>query len=250
MEYEIVEFQGLAFRVVKAYEYEFNTYCKERWRHRSLLDVFASDFRAYAPGYLASAIESGRILVNSQSVGPDYILKGGDKITHKTVRCEPPVLFAPIAVLYDHPDILVVDKPASLPVHESGSYRKNTLTAILAVEHGYQHLKQIHRLDRVTSGIVIFAKTSQVARSLSELIKQKETEKWYLARVQGRFPQEEVDIRIGLSCVSAREGIQAADPEGKDSRTLVYLKHYDPQSDQSVVWCRPITGRTHQIRVH
>ena len=118
-----------------------------------------------------------------------------------------------IKIIDETDDLLIVDKPGTLPVHPCGGYHLNSLTSILEGEgngngetttirnHSRppQTQKQstpttakryytIHRLDRLTSGLVIFAKSSHVAKQWSQCIRQRDCQKYYLARVQGRFP--------------------------------------------------------------
>ena len=94
-------------------------------------------------------------------------------------------------------DLLAVSKPASLPMHPCGAYRFNSLLHLLSVEplpgraippDPTARLLLVHRLDRVTSGLVILAKSATAAATISEEIRRHDTEKCYLARVRGRFP--------------------------------------------------------------
>lgn len=71
-----------------------------------------------------------------------------------------------------------------------------------------------------------------------------------MARVKGRFAYEEIEVKAGISCKCHKDGIYQIDPQGKASHTYFKIKFYDEASDQSVVLCRPFTGRTHQIRLH
>lgn len=250
MAYEIVDFKGISFRCVVPYVFQYKTWCKMRWRDRPLLDVFTKEFKAYTEEYYRHAIENGLILVNNQEVKENYIVRNGDLLVHKVTRCEPPVLNTPVIISYDLPNILVVAKPGSMPVHPTGAYNKNSLLSILKYEFGYEDLKLIHRLDRLTSGLLILAKNSLVANSLTQLMKNNQTEKWYVARVAGNFKWETTEVDMGISAVCRKEGIYTTDEQGKPSRTVFYKKFFDQSTQQSVVYCRPITGRTHQIRLH
>jgi RluA family pseudouridine synthase len=249
-DYEKKEFEGVEFRYVRPYDYNYITHCKERWRNRTIISVFLNEFKAYSEEYYREAITSGNIQVNNLQVTSDYILRNGDTITHSALRNEPPVLSTPIKILYDLPNLLIVNKPSSLPVHPSGAYYKNSLIHILEFEMGYKSLHLIHRLDRVTSGILILAKNPQIAAKVTKLFQSHSTQKYYIARVKGNFPYKEKEVNEKILCISHKEGIYIVDDKGKDSTTFIRKIFYDPISHQSVVECQPITGRTHQIRVH
>jgi len=96
-----------------------------------LLGVYSKEFVAHNKQYYEEAINNGRITVNEKKVSSDYRLKENDKIVHTIDRKEPPVLDLPIEVLLENNDMIVVDKPPSMPVHEVGNYKFNTLVGIL-----------------------------------------------------------------------------------------------------------------------
>jgi 23S rRNA-/tRNA-specific pseudouridylate synthase len=98
-----------------------------------------------------------------------------------------------VHIRYESARLLVVDKPSSIPVHPCGNYRHNSLIYILAKEHGLKKLHVLHRLDAVTSGLLLLAKDSHTARQIGAQITNKQVRKEYVARVQGRFPDEWVD---------------------------------------------------------
>lgn len=181
-------------RHVEPYDFDFTTFVKQRWLGRSLLEVFTKEFIAYSAEYYRAAIEAGRVTVNGKQVSPDYILKNSERIVHTAVSCrENPVLDRGIIqVVADNEQLLVVSKPSSLPIHPCGSYRYNCLIALLraqGVAAPDAELHTTHRLDRLTSGLVILAKTKEAARQLGAWFSAGEVRKTYLARVRGGFGQ-------------------------------------------------------------
>mmetsp|Transcript_7583 Transcript_7583/g.14218 ORF Transcript_7583/g.14218 Transcript_7583/m.14218 type:complete len:329 (-) Transcript_7583:2559-3545(-) len=242
--------EGHLLRCVIPYDYNYQTYCKERWRDRPLLEVFTQEFKAYSAEYYEEAVKTGAVTVNDVIVPSDYVIRNGDCIVHKTLRHEPPVFMRPPRVVWDLPHFIVVDKPSSIPVHSCGAYHKNSLLGILEHEFGYKNLKPVHRLDRVTSGVVVLAKTSAAARNITALMQQDLCLKQYIARVRGRFPHQSITVNAGIACKSQKDGVYFVDSSGKESSTLIEFYKYDAESDTSLVWAQPITGRTHQIRLH
>lgn len=103
-------------------------------------------------------------------------------------RHEPPVVGRPLEVLVDDGEVLVVDKPASIPVHPCGRFRHNTVIFILGKEHGISELHTVHRLDRLTSGVLLFARTLETSKKLDQLVRDR----------QVRLDQSGMDFQSGL----------------------------------------------------
>ena len=242
--------EGVRLRVVEPYMYEYQTHCKLPWRNKQLLAIFRDHFKAYSKDYYTNAISSGAITVSGSIVSPEYKVRNGDVIEHRTLRREPPVLALPITIEYDLPNILVVCKPPSMPTHLCGSYKHNSMLGILENEKGMKGLKPVHRLDRVTSGVIVLAKNSKTATVLMNMMKEDMCEKWYVAKVAGNFPTGETRVNAAIHCLSKADGRYGISPDGKPSETLFYREKYFEASNTTVVLCKPITGRTHQIRLH
>jgi len=267
------------FRFVEPYDFDFKTHVKQRWLGREILEVFAKEFLAYSREYYRSAIEDGLVTVNGQRTTVDHILRDNELIVHRAVRCtENPVLdVGTIRVVADTEDLLVVVKPSSVPIHACGSYRYNTLVPLLREQGTVGEdaaVHTTHRLDRLTSGLVLLAKTKAAAHRISDWFSRNEIRKVYLARVSGKFrdlldcpdsslppgvkrlDNGRVLVRGFMYCVDHKVGkyeFSAEMPDKslapKDTETEVELIG-DAPSGESIVRCRPRTGRTHQIRVH
>jgi hypothetical protein len=155
-------------RLIEPYEFKYQLYIKRRWLGKKLLEVLESEFHAYTKEYFINAIKEGKILINEKLTTEDYILKDNDFMTHLTIRKENPIIFRKLEIVFEDNDYLAVDKPSSWPVHICGAYNFNTLQRILMDEYNHKDIKILHRLDKQTSGIVIFAKNT-MQRNYSEV---------------------------------------------------------------------------------
>ncbi|KFV94381.1 RNA pseudouridylate synthase domain-containing protein 2, partial [Eurypyga helias] len=176
------------------------------------------------------------------------VLQNNDFLRNTVHRHEPPVTAQPIQILAEDDEVVVVDKPSSLPVHPCGRFRHNTVIFILGKEHDLKELHTIHRLDRMTSGVLMFAKTVAVSKKIDEQVRERQLEKEYVCRVVGEFPEHEVVCEEPILVVSYKVGVCRVDPKGKFCKTIFQRLSYNGKT--SVVKCLPRTGRTHQIRVH
>ncbi|KAA8648206.1 hypothetical protein EYZ11_007555 [Aspergillus tanneri] len=268
-------------RRVKPYHFTYNTYCKERWRNRELVDIFTSEFRDRPPEYYKQALIDGKVTVNGNTVGPHYIVKNGEIISHTLHRHEPPVTANKIGIIHENDDLLVIDKPAGVPVHAAGRYYYNSIIEILRHQHKVGFLpRPCNRLDRLTSGVMFIGKHPKGAEMMSAKLKQRTVQKEYVARVKGKFPDGVVVCDQPIMSVSPKVGLNRVRATGKEAKTKFRrLAYYPPVSTPgptgqkveeergerpatppptlsnemegySVVHCLPLTGRTHQIRVH
>ncbi|EHK44530.1 hypothetical protein TRIATDRAFT_293719 [Trichoderma atroviride IMI 206040] len=275
-------------RRVKPYHFTYNTYCKERWRGRSLIDIFESEFRDRPVEYYRNSMVRGDIYVNGRVVGPDYIVRNGDMISHTLHRHEPPVTAEPIGIIHEDADIIVINKPSGVPVHPAGRYNFNSVIEIMVAERGRDFLPHpCNRLDRLTSGIMFIAKSVKSAEAMAIKIRGRTVRKEYLARVVGHFPDGEVVCDQPILQISPKLGLNRVRANGKSARTVFKRLAYYPPRDgdaeepavlaedgkpvapadkeildderskpwlqkkgYSIVRCLPVTGRTHQLRVH
>ncbi|CDO96473.1 unnamed protein product [Kluyveromyces dobzhanskii CBS 2104] len=246
----VVEIAG-PLRKIAPYFFTYKTFCKERWRDRKLIDVFIDEFRDRSPSYYRKTISNGKVYLNETVADPDSVIRNGDLIMHEIHRHEPSVTSRPIKTVFEDDDLLVIDKPSGIPVHPTGRFRFNTVTKILEKERNYT-VHPCNRLDRLTSGLMFLAKNPKGADRMAEQMKAREVSKEYVARVVGRFPvgilvvdkpMKSVDPRVGLNvtCDISEEG-------AKEAKTSFERISFDGET--SIVRCKPLTGRTHQIRVH
>jgi tRNA pseudouridine32 synthase len=210
-----------------------------------------------------------------------HIIKNGDVISHTLHRHEPPVTALPISVLHEDEDMIVINKPAGVPVHPAGRYNYNSVVEIMRAERGHTfNPLPCNRLDRLTSGVMFIGKHAKAAEELSVQISSRTVRKEYLARVKGEFPEGEVVCDMPILQISPKLGLNRVRANGKAARTVFKrLAYYPPtaktkevegtegidpaeraklevarpwlrKEGYSIVRCLPVTGRTHQLRVH
>ncbi|XP_061189562.1 pseudouridylate synthase RPUSD2-like [Saccostrea echinata] len=235
-------------RKVYPYFYVFSTFVKGRWFNRTLCDIFINEFTLSKEYDVETLVKEGHITVNGKAVPLEYKIKQGDVIENNIHRHENPVSGETIEVIEDNKDVVVVNKPSSIPCHPCGNYRYNSMIFILGKELGYGNLRTVYRLDRLTSGVLIFTKNEASTRKYIDDITNRNVEKEYVCRVEGEFPEGEVVCEQPIAKVSFKMGIMKCGADGKPSKTTFTRLSYNGQT--SVVKCKPYTGRTHQIRVH
>lgn len=179
-----------------------------------------------------------------------YEIKNGDCISHTIHRHEPPVSSRPVKIIHHDSEsgLLVIDKPAGIPVHPSGRYHQNSIVTVVKLELGFRDARACNRLDRLTSGVMFFGLTKKVASDMSTQLFERSVWKEYYCRVAGRFPEGEIKVDKPILTISPKHGLNRLREDGKPSCTVFERVFYDEKRDQSVVLAKPLTGRTHQIR--
>lgn len=187
--------------------------------------------------------------MNGEPSNGELVLKNGDVLTHTSHRHEPPVTSKPVQIVHQDEDLIVINKPAGVPVHPAGRYRHNSVLNILSIEHKFSaHIAPCNRLDRLTSGLMFFSQHASSAEKMRKYLFDREVSKEYVARVIGNFPDGEVVCEEPLMTVNPLLGLNRVHADGKAAKSIFEKVSYNGIT--SVVKCRPYTGRTHQLRVH
>ena len=213
----------------------------------------------YSRSYVSGLIKDGRVLVNGERCKPSYRLEPGDRVS---AELGPPPSDSPIGepleldLLYEDEHLAVLNKPAGLVVHPSGSHQGGTLVNGLLAR--YPKIERVgvvprpgivHRLDKLTSGVMVVALSNPARLGLVDQFRERRVKKQYRAIVEGKVPLDSdyIDLPIGEH-PKKHDRMRIDLRDGKSSSTYYeVVKRYESFTDLKV---SPISGRTHQIRLH
>jgi len=196
-----------------------------------------------------SLLAAGRITYQGAPAAAERIVRAGERYVHLQPAITEPDVNAGIEILYEDEALVVVNKPAPLPMHPCGRFNRNSLLYLLNQVYAPQRLRSAHRLDANTSGILVLTRTRSFAAQVQRQFERRSVEKVYLARVLGRAAASEFVSEVPIGETAVQAGVRLAAPAGLSARTEFRVLQ-ELADGTSLIEARPITGRTNQIRLH
>ncbi|AMG29570.1 23S rRNA pseudouridine(955/2504/2580) synthase RluC [Grimontia hollisae] len=204
-------------------------------------------------------LRKGEVRVNKKRIKPEYKLQAGDVIRvppikiPETAQAEAPstklnrVAELEKCVIYEDDHMLVLNKPSGTAVHGGSGLHFGAIEAMRSLRPDARFLELVHRIDRDTSGILLIAKKRSALRHLQAQFREKTVQKYYFALTMGNWKPSMKKVTAPL-LKNEVNSIVRVNPDGKPSETrFKVLEQFD---QATLVQASPITGRTHQIRVH
>jgi UPF0176 protein len=218
---------------------------------RRLLDTLCELFSHIPAETWQQRFAQGRVLNGTgQPVVASQVVRAGERYQNKFPAVIEPDVNMHIELLHEDEALIVLNKPAPLPMHAGGRFYRNTLQNVLDLIYAPQKPRPSHRLDANTTGVVVVARTRYFAGQIQAQFAREEVEKVYLVRVNGHPAADAFVCDAPISGDAGKLGSRTVDSaSGLPARTQFRVQRRAVDGT-ALLEARPLTGRTNQIRIH
>ena len=218
---------------------------------RSLIETLTGIFPHIPAATWERRFAEGAMLdADGREVTPGQTVRSGERYLHRVPAVVEPKVSMRVTVLYEDEAIVVLDKPAPLPMHPGGRFYRNTLQYVLDTVYSPQKPRPSHRLDANTTGVVVVARTRHFASLIQPQFAAGDVQKVYLVRISGHPAWDEITCDAPISSEAGKLGSRTVDEaSGLPARTEFRIQRR-LSDGTTLLEARPLTGRTNQIRIH
>jgi UPF0176 protein len=215
-----------------------------------LLEFLTSNLPHISEREWSDVIAKGNLEINDRGAPAEQLVSLGDRVVHVLPDTVEPSVDPNLRILFEDEALLVLEKPAPLPVHPCGRFNRNSASKLLALAFPELKLRPVHRLDANTTGVLVFAKTREAASNLGRQFEDRRVSKSYLVEVLGQPETDVFSCDAAIKKAPEKAGTRGVCPDvGRPAYTKFSLLNQGGEGS-CLLEANPDSGRTNQIRIH